>query len=220
MLRVDGIPNCCTAKVIHCFGGSNTAMYGRNEKLSKTKMAKELKEKMESVARDGNGIATAFLTSEQKTAIEVVQSLGWKLVSTSKKQRHSETVLHLFAWECCDDEGNKATVENPFADNEQDVFKAALQSVAPIAKQVATAYGIRLPRGRWIEIPIGSLDEFGRRMESSIYKSVAVLTQQDLESNNLEETCAQRKVGTRWASEWRWGKLDSPGDIRYFMILD
>lgn len=218
-LRVDQVPNCCTAKVINAFGGSGTAMYGRDASITKVKLAKELKEKMESVARDGNGIAVIFLTSEQKDAIEVVQSLGWKLVSTSKKKRHSETVLHLFTWECCDEAGEVPVVDNPFAVDEKAALQSVLRETAPVAKQTASAYRVRLPRNRWIGIREEDLDVFGQKMRESTHQKVAILTQTDLDADDLARRCQTRIETAKPAVNWRWNRAGNPSDIRYFMII-
>lgn len=111
-LHINDVPNCCTAKLIYGFGGSGTVNHDRMEPKETT--AKQLKDLMEQATRDGNGILTAYVTTRQTQAIEILESMGWTLSSESEKGRHTETKLRCYNYTCRQEKEVKKVV-NPFA---------------------------------------------------------------------------------------------------------
>lgn len=192
-IRISDFPNCCSASVMHAFGGSRTAMYGREDRPDETKLAAEVAEKMKAQQTMGFGIITAMLTTEQTVAAKVLEGLGWKMVTESHKNKHSETKLQLWAFACKADEKENVVVANPFQPKTSimaDVKEAVMGVVGP---RMLHQY-LRPPVGRWIPAD-GAL----ACPESIRDRMVATL----IVSNQNREARIQQ--GSRRGDDWAWG---------------
>lgn len=82
-MYTQGFPNCCTARIITNFEGSEKDI---DEYLQRTELA----------SRGGFGILTAITTDKQVYAIAVLKKRGWKSSRWAKKKAHPDTRIKLW----------------------------------------------------------------------------------------------------------------------------
>lgn len=200
-LRTGDYPNCCTSKVLYAFGGSNAAMYGRENTQTKEQMAAEVKEKMLFSQRQGYGILSAMLTTEQTQAAEVLAGLGWKKAIESNKKNHSDTRLQLWCWACMEvDERKDVVVTNPFEVVPSRPTVASPQQASDAVNQAGermlSSY-LRPPVNRWIPVEPGApmVERIrGRRISIRCASEVGDRWQQQ----NVDQRIAMPRAAERW----------------------
>lgn len=154
MTMVADFTNCCTAGILYSFGGSSAAMYGRGENPDEKDLATDVESRMRSFQRQGKGIFTAMLTTEQTVAAKVLEALGWTKCMTSNKLNHSDTQLQLWAWAAKAEDKSDVVVVNPFASKkEAEVVKEVVPTHPELRMALRSFDAYRVPPvGRWIRI--------------------------------------------------------------------
>lgn len=208
-LRTGDYPNCCTSKVLYAFGGSNAAMYGRENTQTKEQMAAEVKEKMLFSQRQGYGILSAMLTTEQTQAAEVLAGLGWKKAIESNKKNHSDTRLQLWCWACMEEDKRvDVVVTNPFEVKPSRPTVASPQQASGAVNQAGermlSSY-LRPPVNRWIPVEPGA-----PMIERIRGRVVSVRLGVDDGPNWNQGRVDQRIAMPRAAERWNW-TTPSPG---------
>lgn len=207
-LRIGDYPNCCTSKVLYAFGGSNAAMYGRENTQTKEQMAAEVKEKMLFSQRQGYGILSAMLTTEQTQAAEVLAGLGWQKAIESNKKNHSDTKLQLWCWACMEqDKRVDVVVTNPFEAKPSRPTVASPQQASGAVNQAGermlSSY-LRPPVNRWIPVELGApmVERIhGRRVSIRCASEVGDRWQQQ----NVDARLANHRLAQHWNWTTAWG---------------
>jgi len=93
-LQLDYFPQCCTARVIHSFGGTGTAIFAGDVSQ------KDIEEALERQINQGVDIGIAMLTcttnDEQTNANKALLSKGFKHSKWMSKEVHPETRVRLW----------------------------------------------------------------------------------------------------------------------------
>ena len=86
-------PGCCTAFILHDFGGSNLCA-GTKAAVAKTKIEAWLKQVMTNTS--GNRCLVIMTNNQQKVANGVLLELGFKHSKWMSKTQHSESKIRLW----------------------------------------------------------------------------------------------------------------------------
>lgn len=202
-IRTGDYPNCCTSKVLYAFGGSNAAMYGRDNDQTKEQMAAEVKEKMLFFQRQGYGIITAMLTTQQTKAAEVLAGLGWQKSIESNKKNHSDTKLQLWCWACMEeDQRVDVVVTNPFEAKPSRPTVASPQqasgAVNEAGERMLSSY-IRPPVNRWIPVELGA--PMVERIRGRI---ISIRCASEVGDRWQQGNIDRRIAASRKAELWNW----------------
>ncbi len=220
-LYMSDIRNCCTAKLLYGFGGSDTAAYGRDNNQNEAEMAADLEEKMRYCQRHGQGLAIVLITDKQVMARKVLEAMGWKLGNESAKRNHGESNLLLYSWACKDMEKMDVPVVNPFAPvkKEEPKVSVPVERVLPLTFEASLAPRefmsyVRHPVGRWIRVDRQHLGHVGLILRE---KRVSILTQLDMTRPDVSREIQSRLEMPQRGHRWSWA-VDIQGQILYVYI--
>lgn len=199
-IKTGEYPNCCSSKVLYAFGGSNTAMYGRETPQDEAQMADDVKRQMEASQQLGYGILSAMLTTEQKLAAKVLEGLGWTMAIESAKKKHSETNLQLWCWAAKDVDKADVVVTNPFAKPKPAVVEMPEGSPVNAAGERMLASYLRVPTDRWIPV-----DPAAPMVERIRGRRVSIRTRYETDERWQQRNIDARHANSRIAEQWAWG---------------
>lgn len=95
-IDVTGFPFCCTAKVLHGFGGTPTAQSGTGSLLTYKAYREQLASLEESNRRYGYAVLVVTLNSDQKKADKVLLERGYIASPWMSKPNHPDKKLRLY----------------------------------------------------------------------------------------------------------------------------
>jgi len=93
-IGVAPFPQCCTARVIHSFGGTHTAIV--TDRVPKESIIRAIKRKISHYEEHGIAMLVATTNDEQVEANKALRELGFSHSPWMEKEEHFETRVRLW----------------------------------------------------------------------------------------------------------------------------